>query len=300
MRAPIVFLLFAFLTVPALAKDWFRPAHAGRDYVNPDLSPQRAMKGPVKSDWDGQLVLWPGVVTKQGKVNGKHTLTLHTGGGDVEVFFPKKVLNLESDRKGFKVAVKGHLELSQPPRLSGRSVILLDGPPGHRYSPPSSEVKHPAYAFLARRVQLHNPQYTDDRIREIAEAIVLESLKNKLDPLFLASLIQVESAFDVDARSVSGAIGLGQLMPFTADGLGVDPYDIRDNVRGAARMISGLVREWEWTGNGRASALASYNAGPNLVRQLGGRVPRYSQTTNYVYFIGFVHKQMTRALARQS
>ena len=63
-------------------------------------------------------------------------------------------------------------------------------------------------------------------------------------------------------------------------------------------MISRLIQDWDANDNPRAMALASYNAGPNLVRQVGG-VPRYSQTTNYVYFIGYVHKAMTRSAQAQ-
>ncbi len=291
-------LLVALLSNLAAADPWFRPAHAGPDYINSDLTSRRALKGSVKPGWHGQLVLWDGRILQQDKVRSKHRLRLATPDGEVQVVFPKKVLNLEHDRRGFRVAVKGHLQLKNGivDHLSGRSVILLSPPREHPFeSPPRPPdlSQEPLFDFLTWWIHFHNPTYSPELLTTIASSIILESRKNQLDPLFLASLIQVESAFDIDARSVSGAIGLGQLMPFTADGLGVDAHDPASNVAGSARMIGGLVKEFRTTSNPRALALASYNAGPNLVRQLG-RVPRYSQTTNYVYFIGFVHRTMTR------
>ncbi len=83
--------------------------------------------------------------------------------------------------------------------------------------------------------------------------------------LFRAN-IAVESAFNPDARSSVGAIGLGQLMPGTADLLGVDPYDPEDNLHGSARYLLAQLKDF-----GAADlALAAYNAGPEAVRDYGG------------------------------
>ncbi|MBQ7568600.1 lytic transglycosylase domain-containing protein, partial [bacterium] len=54
------------------------------------------------------------------------------------------------------------------------------------------------------------------------------------------------------------------------------------------RMVGALMREWKAYPNASALVLASYNAGPNAVRRLSGRVPPYAETINYVYFIGFL------------
>jgi len=53
----------------------------------------------------------------------------------------------------------------------------------------------------------------------------------------LRALVQAESAFNPNARSPKGAIGLGQLMPNTAEQLGVDPHDMHQNLDGAARYF---------------------------------------------------------------
>lgn len=94
--------------------------------------------------------------------------------------------------------------------------------------------------------------------------------------LFRAN-IAVESAFNPDARSSVGAIGLGQLMPGTADLLGVDPHDPEDNLHGSARYLLAQLEDF-----GAADlALAAYNAGPEAVRDYGG-IPPYAETEGHV------------------
>jgi hypothetical protein len=94
--------------------------------------------------------------------------------------------------------------------------------------------------------------------------------------LFRAN-IAVESAFNPEARSSVGAIGLGQLMPGTADLLGVDPHDPEDNLRGSARYLLAQLEDF-----GAADlALAAYNAGPEAVRDYGG-IPPYAETEGHV------------------
>lgn len=91
------------------------------------------------------------------------------------------------------------------------------------------------------------------------------------------SNIAVESAFNPQAKSKVGAIGLGQLMPGTADALGVDPFDPEDNLRGSARYLLAQLQSF-----GSAElALAAYNAGPEAVRTYGG-MPPYAETLAHV------------------
>ncbi len=94
--------------------------------------------------------------------------------------------------------------------------------------------------------------------------------------LFRAN-IEIESAYNPNARSRVGAIGLGQLMPGTAERLGVDPRDWRANLDGSARY---LAEQLEAFRDARL-ALAAYNAGPEAVREHGG-IPPYRETQNHV------------------
>ena len=89
--------------------------------------------------------------------------------------------------------------------------------------------------------------------------------------------IEVESAYRQEAVSTAGAIGLGQLMPETAEELGVDPTDPFENLDGSARYLALMLREF---GNPQL-ALAAYNAGPAAVHHYGG-IPPYPETQNHV------------------
>ncbi|MBV1692259.1 lytic transglycosylase domain-containing protein [Novosphingobium sp. G106] len=91
-----------------------------------------------------------------------------------------------------------------------------------------------------------------------------------------AMLIQ-ESRYNPLATSPKGAFGLGQLMPGTADQLGVDRYDLRGNLTGAARYLRQHIDEFRQV----PLALAAYNAGPARVRK-SWSIPRLTETQNYV------------------
>lgn len=93
----------------------------------------------------------------------------------------------------------------------------------------------------------------------------------------LAALAQTESGGNASATSPAGASGLMQLMPGTARGLGVDALVPSQAIQGAAKLLSGYLRDY----GSVPLALAAYNAGPGAVKQYGG-VPPYSETQNYV------------------
>ena len=98
---------------------------------------------------------------------------------------------------------------------------------------------------------------------------------------------------DTGAVSPSGAAGLGQIMPATADWLGVDNKEIKSNIKGCCKYLSSLMNSWEQSGDKLGMGLASYNAGPGNVRKYGG-IPPFSETKNYVLFIKFLYKDICR------
>ncbi|CAN7697453.1 lytic transglycosylase domain-containing protein [Neorhizobium tomejilense] len=97
------------------------------------------------------------------------------------------------------------------------------------------------------------------------------------ESLFLA-LIYQESRLNPCAKSSAGATGLTQLMPGTADQLGVDENNIEDNLHGGARYLKQQLRKF---GGDTNLALAAYNSGPGNVSKYGG-IPPFKETQGYV------------------
>ncbi|MHB9036873.1 MAG: lytic transglycosylase domain-containing protein [Armatimonadota bacterium] len=144
-----------------------------------------------------------------------------------------------------------------------------------------------------------NCKLTDPQADTIARSVLGFSWKYKVDPRLVCSVILAESHFRVNATSHCGAQGLGQLMPGTAAGLGVDnAYDPVQNIYGSVRYIRSMFdrtvggKGWEeLTWNDLAVALAAYNAGPGAVKKHGG-VPPYKETRNYVRRVVSIYKQL--------
>ncbi|QSO46122.1 lytic transglycosylase domain-containing protein [Alicyclobacillus mengziensis] len=113
----------------------------------------------------------------------------------------------------------------------------------------------------------------------VADAVNQASTAFGLPAQLINSVIQTESAYQPNAVSSAGAIGLMQLMPATAREMGVqNPYDPIQNIWGGTRYLSSLVNQFH--GDVKL-AVAAYNAGPEAVVTHGG-VPPYPETQQYV------------------
>lgn len=115
-------------------------------------------------------------------------------------------------------------------------------------------------------------------IPALGDLIVATALRYDLDPTIFLALVKQESGFNPQIVSPVGAQGLGQLMPGTAQELGVqNSFDPVENLDGAARYL----RQQLDTFGSYELALAAYNAGPGNVQQYGG-IPPFPETQNYV------------------
>lgn len=115
------------------------------------------------------------------------------------------------------------------------------------------------------------------RGRQWAPAIEAVAGRAGVDGRLLAALVWTESNFSPTAVSHAGAVGMAQLMPGTAQGLGVDPWDPIANLAGGARYLRLQMLRFGSVELG----LAAYNAGPGRVQAAGG-IPRIAETQMYV------------------
>src|SRR6267142_1713065 len=119
-----------------------------------------------------------------------------------------------------------------------------------------------------------------DRGREYDDVIFEHARMHNVRTDLVRAVVQVESAFNPNARSPKGAMGLMQLMPSTAQQFGVrNPFNPIENIRAGVAYLRELLDRYQ---NNEQLALAAYNAGPGAVDKYGQSVPPYRETRNYV------------------
>ncbi len=95
------------------------------------------------------------------------------------------------------------------------------------------------------------------------------------------SIAKAESAFNPDAVSPKGALGLMQVMPETAREMGLDASEPAQNLEAGTRYLKWLLARYSNKRNDPSKAIAAYNAGPGAVDKYHG-IPRFRETRNYV------------------
>jgi soluble lytic murein transglycosylase-like protein len=173
------------------------------------------------------------------------------------------------------IASDGSVNLSNVP-ADGRYTMLVAEPQpepfprsGTQSQPDSQPVTVP---FMQQSIRANKARF-DQLVAEVA-------LTHGIDGALLHAVISVESRYNPNAVSRSGAIGLMQLMPATAKRYGVsDSFDPEQNLHGGAKYLRDLLTLFNSDIN---LALAAYNAGENAVIRNGNRIPPYRETRNYV------------------
>jgi hypothetical protein len=195
--------------------------------------------------------------------------------------------DLGADPVDARLAAKGEPDALR--RITSSFEAHLAAPADHaahassgEHEPRSSATGESAHALPAGH--LHQPPPEDEPPPSPADVpyereIDAAARRYHLDAAVLKGLIKQESDFDPNAVSPAGAVGLCQLMPGTAQALGVeDPTDPEQSIEGGAKYLREMLDMFD--GHPRL-ALAAYNAGPAAVMAHGG-VPDYPETQDFV------------------
>ncbi|WP_245732029.1 transglycosylase SLT domain-containing protein [Thalassotalea agarivorans] len=151
-------------------------------------------------------------------------------------------------------------------------------------------IKVDCYACkVSTHVDWHKTKLIQDKYHS---QILTASIRFEVDPALVKAIIHAESHFKKDAVSRVGAQGLMQLMPATAQELGVkNPFDAKDNINGGVKHLAKLLKKYN--GNTRLAS-AAYNAGEGAVKKYGG-IPPYKETKVYVERVQILHKRYKSA-----
>jgi len=156
---------------------------------------------------------------------------------------------------------------------SNGRVHLTDRPP------------HDGYQLIQKagkklRIPRINFRDKDANRKRFASKIAEIASRYQVPEALIHAVIAIESAYDPNAVSRAGAVGLMQLMPATAKRYGVaNRRDPSANLTGGIRYLKDLLLRFD---SNLELALAGYNAGENAVEKFGNRIPPFAETRSYV------------------
>ena len=151
------------------------------------------------------------------------------------------------------------------------------------------------YEVIYQNILYCNGDATESQ--RITDARFYAAVKYEVDPILITSVMEAESNFHFESYSKAGAIGLMQIMPETAQTIGVNPYDFFENILGGVIYLGEQIKKFSSYGEyGITYAVAAYNAGPGAVIKAGG-VPNYAETQNYVVTVARNYNKILKMLS---
>lgn len=191
-----------------------------------------------------------------------------------------RLAGLGNDVKIYKFTdANGVVHLSDRPSNSRSQLIYAGKNPLPMQAIPFSGKS--AGTGVSSNVGTYSTPFTPghQKAQQYAALIDEAAQKAKVDPALVHAVVKAESAYNPDAVSPKGAVGLMQLMAGTAQRYGVtDRYDPVENLSAGTRYLRDLLDMF----NDTTLAVAAYNAGENAVIRHGNQIPPYSETKGYV------------------
>ena len=181
---------------------------------------------------------------------------------------------------GFRIHADSHVAEGSTVRLTTTQGVIelqantVSAFETEDYTPPPPPPAQVPAKVAAAVVDVNRPLTPQELVTRAAE-------RAGLPPEFVHSIARAESGYRTNAISPKGAIGLMQLMPGTAAGLNVDPYDPAQNADGGAMYLRDLLLKYENDPHQVSKTVAAYNAGPAAVDKYKG-IPPYRETIQYV------------------
>ncbi|HEC73776.1 MAG TPA: lytic transglycosylase domain-containing protein [Methylophaga aminisulfidivorans] len=188
----------------------------------------------------------------------------------------------------------GSVEFSNVKKSVSKHTVIYKSQTGKGYVFSDQKPQHGNYEVLKYSCFACNPSSSINwHTIRLNTTSYRQEVKNyakryDVDAALIRAIMHAESGFKADAISRTGAQGLMQLMPATADELGVkNAFDAKQNIEGGVKYLAELLILFD--GDVRL-ATAAYNAGPNAVKKYNG-IPPYSETKVYVERVGILHRR---------
>ena len=263
------------------------PDKMDQDWLNPGSTVRILVAIPLKDDYD--------------RANGILPMLIEAPDGAVSAADADAASKAAAARAAQDaiLARKAALVQQMQRSLNSRSASynFRSSGQGHPIAPLSAAAMS-IYGPYRDTIQNLNPRLSAHAIDTITTSILYYSEQEHLDPRLVIAMIIAESGFNPSETSRTGAMGLGQLMPETAAGLGVtNPYDPVQNIGAAVHILSGNVRQYGGAPNGIVPmntlmlTMAGYNAGNGAVKRYGG-IPPFQETQRYVRKVAKLYGEM--------
>ena len=167
---------------------------------------------------------------------------------------------------------------------SNGQIHLTDKPPHKGYQLIQQGGRKVSKSQINFRAKDANRKRFSSKIAEVAR-------RYQVPEALLHAVITIESAYDPNAISRAGAVGLMQLMPETARRYGVaNRRNPTANLSAGTRYLKDLLIRFD---SNLELALAGYNAGENAVEKFGNQIPPFDETQNYVRKVLKLYSQHT-------